>query len=70
MCFIESDIRGGNNYLSPFDSRWETILVKTGVHKGDESHVKPNVIVEDVYDAVTWAVAKMNKEGQMQESIQ
>lgn len=38
-----------------------TALVKTGVHKGEESHIKPNVIVEDVYDAVSWAVAEMEK---------
>ena len=58
---IDSDIRGGNSYQSPFGSEWRTALVKTGIHKGDSSHVKPSVIVEDVYDAVSWAVAEMDK---------
>jgi ribonucleotide monophosphatase NagD (HAD superfamily) len=53
----ESDIRGGNNYKSPQMTEWQTILVETGIHtKGSEPRWKPNHIVGDVYDAVTWAL--------------
>ncbi|EON67713.1 HAD-superfamily subfamily IIA hydrolase [Coniosporium apollinis CBS 100218] len=53
----ESDIRGGNTYQSPHGTDWCSILVKTGVYQeGQEPTWKPRVIVEDVYDAVQWAV--------------
>ncbi|KAE9967850.1 hypothetical protein EG328_007942 [Venturia inaequalis] len=53
----ESDIRGGNNYKSPLETEWHSILVETGVHnKGSEPRWKPKQIVGDVYDAVQWAL--------------
>ncbi|KAK5009864.1 hypothetical protein LTR28_013005 [Elasticomyces elasticus] len=51
-----SDIEGGNRYKSPFGSEWSSILVKTGVYTGGEPAAQPTAIVEDVYDAVRWAV--------------
>ena len=52
----ESDIRGGNNYKSPFGTQWKTALVRTGVHVGDKPRWKPTVVVDGVNDAVQWAV--------------
>lgn len=52
----ESDIRGANDYKSPFGSQWASILLKTGVYIGGAPAVQPTVIQEDVYDAVKWAV--------------
>lgn len=56
----ESDIAGGNRYDSPLGSQWDTILVKSGVYDGGEPAHQPNVIVNDVWDAVEWA---LNQEG-------
>ncbi|KAH0003691.1 HAD-superfamily hydrolase, partial [Aureobasidium melanogenum] len=52
----ESDIAGGNSYKSAFGSKWSTILLRTGVYAGGEPAQKPTVIVDDVYDAVQWAI--------------
>lgn len=54
-----SDIQGGNTYLSPFGSIWDTILVRTGVYNDSEtpSH-KPKVTVDGVWDAVKWALER------------
>jgi len=57
----ESDIRGGNTYKSAFGSKWASILVRTGVFRGDDPAHKPKVIVDDVYDAVQWAVEDAKK---------
>lgn len=55
----ESDIRGGNNYDSPVGTKWETLLVKTGVYNdGEVPSVPPTEIVEDVWDAVQYAVQR------------
>ncbi|KAL9603546.1 MAG: hypothetical protein Q9219_001048 [cf. Caloplaca sp. 3 TL-2023] len=56
----ESDIAGGNRYQSSFGSVWDTILVRSGVYSGGEPAHRPSVIVNDVWDAVEWA---LNKEG-------
>lgn len=54
----ESDIRGANEFQSPLGTEWCSVLVKTGVFR--EGTVKPKyqprVIVEDVLDAVNWAL--------------
>ncbi|GAB7351790.1 hypothetical protein MBLNU459_g2364t1 [Dothideomycetes sp. NU459] len=57
----ESDILGGNSYESPFGSKWSSILLKTGVYQGGEPEHRPTVIVDDVYDAVEWAVEDARK---------
>ena len=62
----ESDIRGANEYQSPHGTEWSSILVKTGVYReGSEPSCKPDVIVEDVGEAVEWAIedAKKKREG-------
>ncbi|KAH9824568.1 Haloacid dehalogenase-like hydrolase [Teratosphaeria destructans] len=58
----ESDIRGANNYQSPHGSKWKSILVRTGVYQdGTEPTAKPTVIVDDVREAVRWAVKDARK---------
>lgn len=53
----ESDIQGANNYRSPHGSDWTSVLIKTGVWKeGTQPAHKPDVIRENVLDAVQWAV--------------
>ena len=53
----ESDIRGANNYRSPHGSRWKSILVRTGVYRGErEPSCRPDVLLGDVREAVEWAV--------------
>lgn len=53
----ESDIRGANNYQSPHGSRWTSILLKTGVYQdGTEPSCKPDVIQNNVLEAVQWAI--------------
>jgi ribonucleotide monophosphatase NagD (HAD superfamily) len=57
----ESDIAGGNSYKSAFGSKWSSILLRTGVYAGGEPAHKPTVIVDDVYDAVQWAIEDAKK---------
>ncbi|KAF1344717.1 putative HAD superfamily hydrolase [Delphinella strobiligena] len=57
----ESDILGGNSYKSPVGSKWQSILLRTGVYQGGEPAHKPAVIVDDVYDAVQWAIEDAKK---------
>ena len=55
-----SDIAGGNNYTSPYGSKWDTILVRTGVYSdllGEPEH-KPTKIKDTVWDAVAWALRR------------
>lgn len=53
----ESDIRGANEYQSPTGSEWHSILVRSGVYiGGDAPAYEPRVIVDDVWDAVKWAM--------------
>jgi ribonucleotide monophosphatase NagD (HAD superfamily) len=54
----ESDIKGGNDFRSPVGTDWWSVLVRTGVHQGGEPKWKPRVIVEDVYEAVHWALQR------------
>jgi HAD superfamily hydrolase (TIGR01456 family) len=52
----ESDIRGANNYISPRDTEWYSILVETGVYQpGKEPRWKPKKIAKNVHEAVKWA---------------
>lgn len=57
----ESDIRGANEYDSPNGVEWTSILTKTGVYRADtQPKYTPKVIVDDVFEAVKWA---LNEEG-------
>ncbi|TVY65519.1 putative CDP-alcohol phosphatidyltransferase class-I family protein [Lachnellula suecica] len=53
----ESDIRGANEYNSTHGTEWTSVLVKTGVfQEGTKPAYKPKVIVNDVLEAVKWAL--------------
>ncbi|KAM0253276.1 hypothetical protein ACHAQJ_007372 [Trichoderma viride] len=56
----ESDIRGANEFASADGTQWISILVKTGVWKETaaqrEPKYKPTVIVDDVVEAIAWAM--------------
>ena len=54
----ESDIRGANDYKSPTGSRWDSILVRSGVYRGGKPAYEPKVIVQDVWDAVRYGLQK------------
>jgi HAD superfamily hydrolase (TIGR01456 family) len=54
----ESDIRGGNSFVSERGTKWPTILVETGIYAGGEPAWKPTVISKDVYEAVRWALVQ------------
>lgn len=56
----ESDIRGANEFCPEDGTEWVSILVKTGVWQETaakkEPRYKPAVIVDDVVDAIVWAL--------------
>ncbi|OAA60650.1 HAD-superfamily hydrolase, subfamily IIA, CECR5 [Cordyceps fumosorosea ARSEF 2679] len=56
----ESDIRGANEFAPRDGASWESILVRTGVFQPTETEpeprYKPTVVVDDVVDAVVWAL--------------
>ena len=54
----ESDIRGANEYRSPAGSRWDSVLVRSGVYRGGKPAYEPKVIVQDVWDAVRYGLGK------------
>ena len=54
----ESDIRGANEYESPTGSRWNSILVRSGVYRGGTPAYEPRVVVQDVWDAVRYGLRK------------
>jgi ribonucleotide monophosphatase NagD (HAD superfamily) len=60
----ESDIQGGNNFNPEDDTEWKSILVRTGVWNPTEAEPeprhKPDMIANDVVDAIVWA---LNTEG-------
>jgi HAD superfamily hydrolase (TIGR01456 family) len=54
-----SDIRGANEFDSPYGTKWESVLVKTGVYKeGQTPMYRPTNTVADVWDAVRWAIER------------
>jgi HAD superfamily hydrolase (TIGR01456 family) len=62
----ESDIKGANGYRSPFGSVWQSILVRTGVWREgmelrESEGKRPTVVVDDVGEAVRWAVEDAEK---------
>ncbi|UKZ71956.1 uncharacterized protein TrAtP1_012899 [Trichoderma atroviride] len=56
----ESDIRGANEFAPDDGTQWISILVKTGVWKETaaqrEPRYKPAVVVDDVVEAIAWAM--------------
>jgi ribonucleotide monophosphatase NagD (HAD superfamily) len=64
----ESDIRGANEYHSPWGSEWLSVLVRSGMYDGiGEPAWKPRVVVEDVWEAVRWGLEREkvpNEEGE------
>ncbi|KAL7800096.1 HAD-like domain-containing protein [Trichoderma ceciliae] len=56
----ESDIRGANEFAPADGTQWISILVKTGVWNETaaerEPRFKPTVIVDDVVEAIAWAM--------------
>ena len=53
----ESDIRGANEFESSQGTEWTSVLVTTGVFRaGTTPAYKPKVIVQDVFEAVKWAL--------------
>jgi HAD superfamily hydrolase (TIGR01456 family) len=52
----ESDIRGANSYRSKHGSDWHSILVRTGVYSGGDPTWAPRTIVDNVKDAVEFAL--------------
>ena len=59
-----SDIVGANRFQSPRSTKWNSILVRSGVFAGEQppgEDFRPTTIVDDVFDAVSWA---LEKEGQ------
>ncbi|KFA54011.1 hypothetical protein S40293_01788 [Stachybotrys chartarum IBT 40293] len=56
----ESDIRGANEFRAEDGTEWVSILVKTGVWQQTlaetEPRYRPAVIVDDVVDAIVWAM--------------
>ncbi|KAG6075377.1 hypothetical protein E4U30_005444 [Claviceps sp. LM220 group G6] len=56
----ESDIRGANEFCPDDGTEWVSILVKTGVWQKTaakkEPRYRPAVIVDDVVDAIVWAL--------------
>ncbi|KAI9811264.1 MAG: hypothetical protein M1826_003274 [Phylliscum demangeonii] len=56
----ESDIRGANEYVSPWKSRWYSVLVRTGVYSGQQPDRAPTRVVKDVWEAVQWALEQSN----------
>ncbi|KKZ61715.1 HAD-superfamily subfamily IIA hydrolase [[Emmonsia] crescens] len=54
----ESDIRGANSYKSPAGTKWNSILVNSGVYSGGTPTWPPKVIVDGVKQAVEWSLAQ------------
>ncbi|KAJ5920847.1 hypothetical protein N7466_009173 [Penicillium verhagenii] len=52
----ESDIRGANSYRSGYGSKWQSILVRTGVYPGGKPAWAPTIIADDVQKGVQWAL--------------
>lgn len=52
----QSDIHGANSFKPAHGSKWNSILLRTGVYRGGEPSHKPTVIVDGVKDAVFWGL--------------
>ncbi|KAL2065851.1 hypothetical protein VTL71DRAFT_3521 [Oculimacula yallundae] len=59
-----SDIQGANNFKSEAKITWTSILVKSGVYQeGTKPEFQPKVIVDNVLDAVKWALKEQGWKG-------
>lgn len=56
----ESDIRGANEYQSPHQTEWISILVRSGVYQQGRPSWTPRSIQQDVAEAVQWALKDAN----------
>ncbi|KAL1884216.1 hypothetical protein VTK73DRAFT_5352 [Phialemonium thermophilum] len=68
----ESDIAGANSYRSEVGTHWRSVLVRTGVWSADRApeetlkdQFKPSVVVNDVREAVRWALEKEGWKGRL-----
>lgn len=52
----ESDIRGANEFRSREGTEWRSLLVRTGVYKGEKTKYEPTAVVDNVEAAVKWAL--------------
>lgn len=52
----EADIRGANEYVSPWGSKWPSLLVRTGVFRDGQPSRSPSHIADNVQEAVAWAL--------------
>jgi HAD superfamily hydrolase (TIGR01456 family) len=66
----ESDIAGANDFKSEAGTEWTSVLVRTGVWTPDrggpdllKGRLKPKVIVDDVRQAVKWAMEREQWKG-------
>lgn len=67
----ESDIAGANEYRSESGTEWKSVLVKTGVWSPErgggvevlKGRFKPDAVVDDVREAVRWALEREGWEG-------
>ena len=63
----ESDIQGANQFKSAHGTEWTSVLVKTGVFQdGLKPKHKPKVIVNDVLEAVKWALHQEGWKGNVE----
>ena len=60
-----SDIVGANRFRSPRSTKWNSILVRSGVFAGESppgEDFRPKAIVDDVFDAVNWGLENEGQE--------
>ena len=55
-----SDILGANTYNEFSQSKWYSILVRSGVYGDGEPDHQPSVTVDGVGEAVGWALKQSN----------
>lgn len=67
----ESDIRGANEFRPEDGTEWVSVLVRTGVWRQTAAEkgprYKPAVIVDDVVDAIVWALRNEGVDGASRE---
>ena len=54
----ESDILGANQFESEEGVEWKGVLVRSGVFGGGEVVHRPEAVVDDVLEAVEWALRR------------
>jgi len=58
----KSDIAGANAYKSPWGTEWVSVLVKTGVYRNGDDDGGAKAVVDNVEEAVKWAVEREERE--------